>query len=339
MVTRKEVAELAGVSVAAVSYVINNKGGVSEATRLKITQAIETLGYKPSYAARMLKAQKTNHLTVLINYLGDPFEAGLLIGLESRARERGYFIDIQTYSPEWEDEFIEHSSSRIDGVILLGQSLRQETLDALHKQSIPLLSIGKPCSTEGILAYVDIDWVESYTRLIRHLLREGYRKIRYMNNGTAGHIHEMRREAFHHAVKNIQAEEAFIFEDVMCGSGRLEAAYQAMIEHLSATIEPEVDHEGATAYVAASDLMAGGMLHACSEKGRHVPNGIGVAASENILMMSIMTPSVTALDYPRQQAGSMAIDLMVDYLHGEPVENQILSCDFHIRDSTLLSTN
>ena len=92
MVTRDHVALRAGVSVAVVSYVLNNKNIVKEETRQKVLLAVKELGYQPNLAARSLKTKKSQQIAVLVNNLGNPFEAEVLLCLESTAREAGYSV-------------------------------------------------------------------------------------------------------------------------------------------------------------------------------------------------------------------------------------------------------
>ncbi|MEF3303666.1 LacI family DNA-binding transcriptional regulator [Paenibacillus sp. GYB003] len=327
MTTREEVARRAGVSVAAVSYVLNNKSGVSDATRQKVLDAIRELDYKPSYAARTLKTKKTDHLTVFVNYLGDPFEAGILNHIEEEARTFGYFVNFQTYRPEQEEQLSHFFPGRIDGVFLLGQSLRPETLEALHKINIPVVSIMKPVEAGPITAYVDIDWTGSMRKLIRHLKRAGHRRIGFMANFSPAHAHEARRLAF---IRAMEAESLPCDpDDFLSGRGRLEHAKQTTADYLK-----NGRSDRYTAFVAASDLMAIGMLTACREAGVAVPGHLAIAGCENILMTLQTTPTVTTLHYPRPEAAVSAVRTMVESLRGEPAESKLLEAELLVRGST-----
>lgn len=327
MTTREEVARKAGVSVAAVSYVVNNKPGVSDATRLKVLEAIRELDYRPSHAARTLKTKKTNHLTVFVNYLGDPFEAGILLHIEAEAKRFGYFVNFQTYLPEQEEQLRHFFAGRIDGVLLLGQSLHEATLNELQKHNIPVVSIMKPVDSGAITAFVDIDWTRSLQKLIRHFKQMGHERIGFMANFSQAHAHERRRSAFQQAM---EAEGLPCSpDDVISGGGRLEPARQAAIDYFNSA--RGVRH---TAFVAASDLMAIGMLSACREAGIAVPDRLAIAGCENILMTLQTTPAITTLHYPRVRAAVAAVRMMVDSLQGEPIESKLLECGLFIRHST-----
>ncbi|RKN84865.1 LacI family DNA-binding transcriptional regulator [Paenibacillus ginsengarvi] len=327
MTTREEVARKAGVSVAAVSYVLNNKPGVSDATRQKVLEAIRELDYKPSHAARTLKTKKTNQLTVFVNYLGDAFEAGILNHLEMESRMFGYFVNFQTYHPEREEELRHFMAGRIDGVFLLGQSLRPETLETLHKAGIPVISVMKPVEPGPVTAFVDIDWTASLQKTIRHLKSEGHLRIGLMANLSETHAHRTRTLAFRQAMK---AEGLPFGEtDILSGGGRLEAAKAAMLDYIR--IGRLGEH---TAFVAASDLMAIGMLTACRESGIAVPDRLAIAGCENVLMTLQTTPTITVLDYPRPEASVAAVRLMVEAIRGEPVASRLFDSRLLVRQST-----
>jgi len=327
MVSRKEVADMAGVSVATVSYVLNDKPGVSDAVRERVRYAIEQLGYKPSYAARALKMKKTNCLSVFVNYLGDPFEAGLLNTLEHITRKLGYFIYFHTYQQDQEEDFRRYFAGRIDGLLLMGQSLREETLQAIKAEDIPVVSIMEPVRAQGIAAYIDVDWEAGMAKLIAHLKHQGHRKIGFMANGDKEHPHERRKLAFAAAMKReglAVDESSFLY-----GCGRLEESQAQMAKYLA---RGTAGYH--TAFLAASDLMATGMLAACREARIPVPEQFGIAGCENILMTLQTTPTLTVLHYPRPEIAALAVERMIDLLNGEPAASSKLETKLLVRDSS-----
>ncbi|QNK57791.1 LacI family DNA-binding transcriptional regulator [Paenibacillus sp. PAMC21692] len=326
MVSRKEVADRAGVSVATVSYVLNDKPGVSDAVRERVRSAIEELGYKPSYAARALKTKKTNCLSVFVNYLGDPFEAGLLNTLEQRAGQLGYYVYFHTYQQGQEEDFRRYFSGRIDGLLLMGQSLGEGKLRALEAEGIPVVSIMEPVISEGIAAFVDIDWESGMAAEISHLKSRGHERIGFMANGGKEHPHERRTQAFYTSMERAGLPVA---EDLLYGGGRLEQAQQAMANHIALGMPG-----GHTAFIAASDLMATGMLAACREAGVQVPGTLAIAGCENIMMTMQTTPAITALHYPRPEIAALAVELLVGRLNGEPIASRRMEAELLIRESS-----
>lgn len=329
-VTRKEVAERAGVSVAVVSYVLNNKSFVKEETRRKVIEAMEELGYQPNLMARSLKTKKTNQLAILTNYFGDPFESGVLLHLESAARRHGYTMFFQPYIEEQEEQLKSQFMGRIDGLILLGQSLKKSTVDHFRNNHIPMLSVTTPIEGHDDVPVIDMDWEQAYAELIRHLKAQGHRHIAYMSNGNGRHHHEHRLHSFVRAMKSekCHVEPDFLFAG---GEGRLEATHLLMRQRL-AELSPDLPF---TAIVCANDLMATGVLAACREVGTDVPGRLAIAGSEDILMSSHTYPPLTTIQYPRRRLGNAAVPMLLKQMEGENVGNLTLQARLEIRCSTL----
>lgn len=327
MVTRNDVARHAGVSVAVVSYVINNKPNVKESTRQKVMQAIEELGYKPNLTARSLRTKKTNQLGVLVNNLGDPFETGILLGLERKARTNDQFLFIQTYHREEEEQLKNIFMGRTDGILLMGQSLQPETISYFTKTGVPIYSITKPVKEHLSVHSVDIDWYAAMVRLIRHLRDFGHTHIGFMANEMQERHHHVRYLGFLKAMED--AGLPFSEEHLIYGRGTLESAYDVMKKRLA--LEKELPF---TAMICANDLMAVGVLSACRDDGIDVPGQLSVAGCEDILMASHTLPALTTIHYPRPEIGSIAVEMLLQKINGEQPIHCTVSGELSVRQST-----
>jgi DNA-binding LacI/PurR family transcriptional regulator len=325
MVTRNDVARHAGVSVAVVSYVLNNKSIVKEETRQKVLQAMEELGYEPNHTARSLKTKKNYQLAVLTNFIGNPFEAGILLHLEEAARRYGYMVTYQSYRPDREQEIKTLLAGRVDGIILLGQSLLAETLSFFRKRSIPIVSVMKPVlDAEEPVVSVDVDWVPAYRQVIRTLYGLGHRHIAYMSHGDRRSPLERRKEQF---IRAMEAEGNLLYLQACThleGQGKYESAYQTMM-----SLSPP-DY---SAVVCANDLMAIGTNAACRARKWAVPERLSIVGSENILMVSETHPPIAALEYPRSLAAGMAVEKLMRMMAGEADASKELDAPFVERQS------
>lgn len=302
MATRNDVARLAGVSVAVVSYVLNNKSFVKEETRRKVLAAMGELGYTPNLTARSLKTRKSGQLAVLTTFIGNPFEAGILLHLEEAARKRGYMIAYRSYDSSREPELLAQLAGRVDGIVLLGQSLAAETLDSFRKKGVPVVSVMTPAEIGASVHTIDVDWEAAYRQVITELVRLGHRHIAYMGHGGPINPLYPRRQAFAAAVQEATRNGALQC-DWLAGGGRYESAREHLLELGPA---PEF-----TALVCANDLTAIGACSACREREWAVPERLSIVSSENILMVSETNPPIAALDYPRQEAAYQAMELLV----------------------------
>ncbi|WP_409344970.1 LacI family DNA-binding transcriptional regulator [Paenibacillus sp. MBLB4367] len=328
MVTRNDVAKHAGVSVAVVSYVMNNKDNVKEATRQKVLRAIEELGYNPNSAARSLKTKRTSQFGVLFNNLGNPFETGISLGLEERARQFGQSLIFQTYVRSEEDKLRTIFMGRTDGLLLMGQSLKNETIDHFTKMGVPIYSVTAPVKFHSSVRCIDINWYEAMLKLLLHLKEQGHARIGFMAHSVRELHHHVRYLHFRKAAEALGLE--FQEEWLLQAEGRLESAYLHMSNRIKET--PDLPF---TAIVCANDLMGIGVLSACKDSGLSVPKAISVAACENILMASHTTPALTTLHYPRREIGFMAIDMIMQQVNGgnKPVDCTV-GFELIVRDST-----
>jgi len=329
MVTRDEVAERAGVSVAVVSYVINNKPIVKEATRQKVLQAIRELGYSPNLTARSLKTRRTNQIGVLFNHIGNPFETGIALGLEHRARQDGQSLIFQTYDPLEEDHLKTLFSGRADAIILLGQPLKADTIGHFAKVGVPLFSVMTPDQPNGSVPCADIDWYEAYRAMIGHLIRFGHTRIGFMGALNKAPYLDVRFRHFRRALlaQGIDFRDEWLMHS---SSGSLEMAYKMMSEHLSGGTDLPF-----TAIVCANDLMAIGILSACRDYGVSVPGQLSIASSENILMSAHTSPPLTTIHYPRPEIGVATIEEVMNHLNtGAPLSGRILKHELFERAST-----
>ncbi|GAA3401110.1 LacI family DNA-binding transcriptional regulator [Paenibacillus hodogayensis] len=329
MVTRDDVARHAGVSVAVVSYVINNKAVVKEATRQKVLQSIRELGYNPNLTARSLKTRKMNQFGVLFNNIGNSFETGISLGLEQKARGHGQSLIFQTYARQEEDSLKTIFMGRTDAIILFGQSLKAETADHFAGIGVPLFSIMTPELRHASVPYADIDWLAAYRALAEHLLSLGHTRIGFMGTRLRETHYEVRFRQFREALLAYGIE--FRDEWLLRGPfGTLESAYETMSARLEASRDLPF-----TAIVCVNDLMAIGVLSACRDRGLSVPEQLSVASSEDILMANHTSPSLTTIHYPRRDIGHAAIEAIVSHLNeGTPLTGFMAKHELVVRQST-----
>lgn len=329
MITRNDVAKHAGVSVAVVSYVINNKNIVKESTRRRVLQSIKELGYNPNLAARSLKTKRTNQFGVLFNNLGNPFETGISLGLEAKAREYGQSLIFQTFVREEEEKLKTIFMGRTDGLILLGQSLQAETVEYFDRLNIPLFSITTPVEAHPSIKIVDINWHQAMLDILKHLQQNGHRKIGFIGSRMRDHHLHYRYQQFLRAIQETGME--FQEDWLLQADGRLESAQSEMGGRLD--LQPRLPF---TAIVSANDLMAIGVLSACKDKGIQVPDELSIIGCEDILMASHTTPTMTTIHYPRRLIGFKAIECImkaVDKADGEAA-GATLDYNLELREST-----
>ncbi|GLX66990.1 LacI family DNA-binding transcriptional regulator [Paenibacillus glycanilyticus] len=316
MVSRKDVAQLAGVSVAVVSYVLNGKNNVKEETRNRVLAAMQELKYEPNLLARSLKTQRTQQLAVFVNYLGNPFEAGILLRLEAAARQEGYLVFFQTYTPDLEQPLISALRGRVDGLVLLGQQLEYETFQRLKALDVPVLSVTQsPMLQEWGIPCIDLDWVKQYREAILFLKNKGHHRIAYMTDTVSGCYHLHRLRAFQEAIRleGLALPEQLILD----GGGKVETATPMFHDF----IEQNASNLPMSALVCSNDLMAAAVVDACKTNSIKVPEQLAIIGSEDILMTQHTDPKLTVIHYPREMLGTLAMNMMKQLLLKSPMES------------------
>ncbi|MFC4775733.1 LacI family DNA-binding transcriptional regulator [Paenibacillus sp. GCM10023252] len=316
MASRKDVAQLAGVSVAVVSYVLNGKTNVKEETRERVLAAMQELKYEPNLLARSLKTRRTQQLAVFVNYLGNPFEAGILLRLETAARQEGYLVFFQTYTQDIEQPLISALRGRVDGIILLGQQLEYETYKRLEALEVPVMSVTQSLKLqEWGIPYIDLDWVKQYREAIIHLKNQGHTRIAYMTDTASGGYHLHRLQAFQEAA---QLEGLVLPEQlILDGGGRVESATVVFQDY----VQRSGSNLPMSAIICSNDLMAAAVLEVCKTNNVTVPGQLAIMGSEDILMTEHTEPKLTVIHYPRERLGTLAMDMMKQLLLKLPVNS------------------
>src|SRR5262245_32890607 len=184
MVSIKDVAKLAGVSIATVSRTINNKDRVNEKTRERVRRAIKATGFSPNTLAQNFRRGRTNFIMVVLPSIGDPFFAGIVKGIQSIAHEKGYNVllsETRTNSEEFTNMLV---SRQADGMILLA-TVPPSGIEALNRQRHRMLPIVIAC--EAIqpemrhLPSVHIDNVAAAKEATRYLISQGHQRIAFIS--------------------------------------------------------------------------------------------------------------------------------------------------------------
>ncbi|OXM99550.1 LacI family DNA-binding transcriptional regulator [Bifidobacterium vansinderenii] len=275
--TIRDVAAAAGVSVTAVSLVLNNRPSrVSEERRRIILDAAERLHYVPNQVARTLVTQRSMLLALIMPDVQNLFFAALAKRIEDECRQAGYSLIIANTSDSRmaESEIIRRLSARgVDGMFLIAAGESCANVDALRSDvsecRCPVLFVDR---------LIDLDWCDGVgidnraggRMAAQFLLECGHRRIACVSGDTRiGNAYE-RRDGFLEALRNAIAEDPVA---VVEGDYRFEGGYDAA----DAVLE-----SGATAVFCCNDLMAMGLMQRMHERGLAVPADLSVIGYDGI---------------------------------------------------------
>jgi DNA-binding LacI/PurR family transcriptional regulator len=301
-VTIKQVAEMAGVSTATVSYVVNRTGVVTEATRLRVMHAVQELGYQPSHAARSMRGRSQTIGLILpahTDRLADPAYADLLVGLVGAAARHSYYLlfaPAEADQPELSVQLAQ--TGRVDGVVLLDMRVDDERAQALAAAGVPHVCAG-PAPLGS--SYVAIDGYAGAEHAVNHLVGLGHTRIGFIQLPSELAESEPRYQGYAAALEaaGLEVDPQLIVEAGL----REEDGYQAMQELLELPEPP-------TAVLASSDDLAFGALHALHDAGIVVGEAVSLVGFDDLPLAAHTQPPLTTLRQPRRALGEQLAELL-----------------------------
>ena len=331
--TIRDVAEKAGVSMSAVSQVLNgNAQHVGALVRERILAVVDELQYRPNAIARSMVKRQTATVGLVFTELANPLFVPVVEGVEEILRGAGYHIVLAS-APDVvsEIEAIETlRAQQVDGFIFMSLSVCTsfEHLLRLKSDEIPFIVINR-CLDDPDIHQIQLDdWGAGYVAT-KHLIDLGHRNIGTISGPI--HTHPSRRSATerHRGWQQALQEHALSFhpEWLVVGDYTYKGGYSAAQNILAHLATSGQDHP--TALFVASDVMAVGALRAMQEAGVRVPHDIAIVTTGDPPFAAYTTPSLTTLSHPVAQAGRLAAQLLLDWFKdGKPDQFQNITLDF-----------
>ncbi|WP_372749593.1 LacI family DNA-binding transcriptional regulator [Litorivivens sp.] len=332
MVTIKDVAKLAGVSIATVSRTLAEPHKVSEKTRDKVMEAVASSGYVTNTLARNFRRRRSNTVVVLVPDIANPFFANIIQGIErvaSRSQYRILLGDTQGNESS-EHAYAELVSQRqADGVICLGRNIPfpyrkgRKTLDP----DWPPFAMACEYHGEIPVPTVCIDNVAAAAEAINHLIELGHRDIAFINGPADSPLCDDRMLGFRQAMQAAQLPVNSRW--LKSGDFTLASGYRCMEELLTLSRRP-------TALFCANDEMAIGAMQACRDAELSLPEDMSVVGFDDIAFAAYSHPRLTTVNQPRNRIGEQVMKMMLAMLAGEnPTEpRMVLPHELVVREST-----
>jgi len=314
----KQVAHLAGVSIATVSRLLNKPGSVSAETAEKIHRSIAELGFRPNFTGRNLRAGNSRTVGVVVPTLSNTVFAQCLQGIELAARALDYSVMFTTteYLPEDESAAVELLlGHRVDGVILtVADAGANATLDLLERERIPFVlaynqlaaaAAAADADAEGAThrASVSVDNRAAACDAVSHLIGLGHRRIQMLSGRFNASDRAMQRYCGY--LDAMQAAGLAPLPAIEVERHTLTAAtdYQQMMA--------DPLHRP-TALFCSNDLLALSAMRDLRALGLQVPEDISVMGFDGIPVGALMQPVLASVVQPSEQIGDVALRTLVD---------------------------
>jgi len=301
MVSIKDVAKLAGVSIATVSRTINNKDRVNEETRERVRRAIDSTGFSPNTLAQNFRRGRTHFIMVVLPSIGDPFFAGVVKGIQAIAQQKGYnvlFSETKMNSDEFTSMLV---SKQADGMILLA-TVPPAGIEVLNHERHRILPIVIAC--EAIqpemrnLPSVHIDNVAAAKEATRFLVAHDHERIAFISGTNTSLLMKDREAGYRAAMKaaKLTVHDGWVVE----GNLTIEGAVKATRNLLHHATRP-------TAILCANDDMAIGAIHEIRSSGLSVPEDLSVIGFDDIRYSQAVYPPLTTVRQPAEEIGEKAM--------------------------------
>ena len=299
-VSIKDVARIAGVSIATVSRCVNDPERVKEKTRVRVRNAILKTGYSPNTLARSFRTGKTNVIMVVLPSVGDPFFTDVMKGIRSVANEKGYSILINEtqFNTMTADEIGAMVVSRqADGIVLLAtlSPFGTEVLSSNSQRALPVVIGCETISSElADFPSVHIENVCAAEEATHYLIAAGHRRIAFIHGSEQSLLTDDRE----HGYRSAMNKAGFVIEEgwVLEGKLSLEGAIHATHQLLNHSHRP-------TAIFCANDEMAMGAYHEIRSAGLKIPEDISVMGFDDIRYARVMDPPLTTIYQPAEEIG------------------------------------
>jgi LacI family transcriptional regulator len=299
-VTIGDVAAAAGVSVATVSKVINDRYGVAETTSARVRAVIDELGYTSSLVAQSLRSRRSNVIGILVSDI-EPFNAELLKGAARAIRGTGYdlvvFSDCGQREDQvgWERRSLARVSALTDGVVLVTPS------GTNFSSSAPIVAVDHNVRS-GTLPTIDSDNLNGAVTATQHLLDLGHRRIGFLAGRPDLESARLREQGYRQALD--AAGIPFDASLVRVGEYQPETAREATRDLLLREPRP-------TAIFAANDASAIETIAVAHSLGLTVPGDLSVIGFDNVPESALCEPPLTTVEQPIQRMGEEAVRMLL----------------------------
>lgn len=332
--TIKDVAKKANVSIATVSFVINDSKPISEETKNRVLKAIKSLNYHPSKSAVNLVSGKTGNIGFILtddHFLRtEPFYTTIFLGTEFEARSEGYYILLTSIRPDFNEKdvlprFILNKS--VDGIIIAGK-IPHSLIERISAYNLPTVFIDYIPPTNSY-PLVLIDNIQGALLATNHLINLGHKNIAFIGGDIEHPSLSHRLYGYKQALENanIPVKNNLIVTD---------AKYPDRQNGFNSAKKLFSKNKNVTAVFAGNDAMAIGVLHYLNDSGYKVPQDVSLVGFDDVEADLMVRPPLTTIRVPKIEMGVEALKLIVNTLKNKKSlpKKVLVPVELIVREST-----
>ena len=316
--TIKDIARMAGVSTTAVSFVLNNRPGVSDATRQKVQEIIRETSFIPNVHTRRLNLGKSFTIHVVLKQyaygLYNQFALETLSGVFKEGKSLGYSIIFTLVDEDMPCEQIIESvrSKDCDGIIL-NQIDDPVLLEQLQRENIPFVCVDAHLPANSALPMVEVDYYDAAFQATRYLHQHGHKEIGFIGPETPVEHCANTFRGFTDYLKEagLSCRDAWVAK-VPFSQASTEAAVDAMLENAQLP----------TALLCSCDAVAIDVIRRAKERGIRIPEDISVMGVDDLLVSRYLDPALSTMTFDKELLGAKAMELLYQIIQGGEYETR-----------------
>lgn len=331
LVTRKDVAEYAGVTETIVSYVMNNNRYVAKDKRERVLDAMQKLHYFPNSMARGLKGKRGNHILFIADNIANEHFGRIVEEMDQYAYDKGYIISLMRDRNDL--DFVSQIVSRqIDGVVISSVSFDDRYITQFLDYGIHVVLLGNRdySGADPRAGIVPIGMKSGMENAVKLMQEKGRRKIAYIDR-TSAHQHFSTMRDLRYRGFRMQMEKcglAFDEEDQFISGYQTKEALADGIESRLKS-GPKLD-----AMICRNDYMAAVAMEAVRRCGLKIPDDIAIMGFDNSEFSQFLQPKLTTVQINRKEIARYIITMLDSMIAGQEVEKKMFETTLIERETT-----
>lgn len=329
IVTIRDIAKIAGVSITTVSHVINKTRYVSPELIKKVNYTIEKFDYEPNLLASSLKTNKTGTIGLIVSDSSNLFFAFMQTYIEDIFASKGYSIIVANshYDLGKEIEILKMlKSKRVDGILIVPENTDSSYLQKISRSGIPMIIIERELHGTQLDSVLVDNRLGSFNAT-EYLIKLGHKNIGYLDR-KVDKSHSIERKKGY--LSALEAHNIGVKEELIIRSGfSTEDGYNAAKYFLK-------NKEKITAILTFSDFAALGAIRYIFDQGLSVPEDISIIGFTDMPICPYTRPSLTTIQYPVLDIARASCDILLSRIK-EPDDfkkKAVLKPKLIIREST-----
>lgn len=324
--TVKDIAKRAGVSVTAVSFVLNNKPGVSDITRERVQKIINETDFKPSLSSKKLVLNKSFNICLMMNAFSSPFEDlfyfEITRGIINRSMKCNYNVIISKPIMSQSELPDLIYSGDADGIIFM-QDISQALIDKAKASHVPFLIVDSHSSNESVTS-INPDYKKAAYDATAYLIRHGHTDISMIASNVVPDFFTQTLSGFSEAMKAHNLTPNPDFCNISASSE--DSAYEEAKKLFEREKRP-------TAILCTVDSFAIGVMRCAKDMDLKIPEDVSIIGIDDILLSRYIEPNLTTIGIDKAGMGTLAMDMIIQKIKGKDVESILLPMELIERDS------